>query len=214
MPTSSKRIEANEPEHQVRPPAIAYDPGSLPAAEAETLLAALLTHPGWMQPTIKVYNRTVPVPRRTCWIGDPESRYTYSGIVNEPGPWTPELAELRDRVNARVPPERAFNAVLMNHYRSGADSVSWHSDNERELGPDPFVASVSLGVVRTFSLRHRTTRRAYTLPLGSGSLLLMLERVQLDYEHAVLKEKVSGERINLTFRRIVPPGERRRSARG
>lgn len=198
---------------QSSPPTIAYDPAFLPAGEAKTLLSTLLAHPGWRQPLLQIYGRAVPIPRRTCWIGDPECSYTYSGLVNVPGRWTPELAALRDRINQRVPPERAFNAVLLNHYRSGADSVSWHADNERELGHNPLVASISVGDVRTFSLRNRATKRTYRLPLASGSLLLMLDRVQIDYEHAVLKEKSGGDRVNLTFRRIVPPGERRKGAR-
>jgi alkylated DNA repair dioxygenase AlkB len=144
------------------------------------------------------------MPRLTAWYADPGAAYTYSGLRNDPLPWTPELAELRDAVAARL--DHRFNSVLLNRYRSGDDGVSWHSDDERELGGEPLIASLSFGATRRFLLRDRSTRKlAASLPLEHGSLLVMRGRSQRDFQHCVPKDpRATGERINLTFRTILP----------
>jgi alkylated DNA repair dioxygenase AlkB len=180
-----------------------YIPGFLGAAEADALLDALEIGIRWQQPALRFGGVAVPMPRQTAWIADPGLAYRYSGIDNAPASWTPELAALRDRLNGLVPPERAFNSVLLNRYRDGRDSVSWHADDEPELGSDPVIASVSLGTARTFWLRDNATGRRSSLLLEHSSLLLMRSGLQRTHQHAVLKERVSGVRINLTFRRII-----------
>ena len=99
----------------------------------------------------------------------------------------------------------AFNSVLLNRYRDGQDAMGWHSDNESELGRAPVIASISLGQARRFDLRHRQTREKLSIFLPHGSLLVMAGNTQAYWEHQIPRsKKITGERINLTFRRIEP----------
>lgn len=180
--------------------ALDYTGDFLPPPEAEALFVCLRDAVPWQQHELRFGQRVVAVPRLTCWYGDAGAAYTYSGIANEPLPWTPALAHVRDRLEQRVGVR--FNSVLLNYYRDGKDSVAWHADDEPELGPDPVIASVSLGASRTFWVRERATKKKYSLSLDPGSLLVMGQGVQRTYEHAVLKEPGSAPRINLTFRRV------------
>jgi len=169
--------------------------------EARAAFADLRGETPWKSESIRIAGRVVPVPRLTAWYGDPGATYTYSGLRNEPLPWTPLLDALRVRAGETA--AAAFNSVLLNRYRDGRDSMGWHSDDERELGDDPVIASLSLGAPRRFVLRHAKKRgRSLTLVLGDGSLLVMGGTTQRFYRHAVPKEDEAGERINLTFRWI------------
>src|SRR5262249_34989131 len=103
--------------------------------------------------SIKLYGRPIDVPRLTAWYGEAGTGYTYSGIVNEPQPWTPALLEVKRAVE--VPAGVTFNSVLLNRYRTGRDSVAWHSDDEKEFGENPVIASVSFGGTRTFQFKHK-----------------------------------------------------------
>jgi alkylated DNA repair dioxygenase AlkB len=151
----------------------------------------------WAQESMMMFGHRVAFPRLTAWYGDPGAAYTYSGVRNEPQPWTPLLRELRDRA-AAVAGAR-FNSVLLNRYRDGRDGMGWHADDERELAP--VIASLSVGAVRTFELRHRADRERIALPLGSGSLIVMAGDTQRHWMHRVPKNPhAQGERINLTFR--------------
>ena len=117
--------------------------------------------------------------------------------------WTPTLLDAKRHVEAAA--GAAFNSVLLNRYRGGRDSIGMHADDEPELGVNPVVASVSLGAVRTFVLRHRKSREKIALPLAHGSLLVMGGTCQRHWLHGVPKtEQPVGERINLTWRRIDP----------
>lgn len=174
----------------------------LPAEITGPVFAELRRDTPWRAEEIQIAGRAIPVPRLTAWYGDPGATYVYSGLRNEPLPWTPLLAALRDAVSAAA--GALMNAVLLNDYRDGHDSMGWHADDERELGRDPVVASLSLGAPRRFVLRHaRKKGRAVTFVLGDGALLVMAGATQHHYRHAVPKEMQAGERINLTFRRIV-----------
>lgn len=113
----------------------------LPQTEADALFTMLRQQTPWKREAMHVYGKAHPLPRLTVWYGDPGARYRYSGIVNEPLPWTPELAALRERIQGWT--GSTFNSVLLNLYRSGADSLSWHQDNEPELGEAPVIASIS-----------------------------------------------------------------------
>jgi alkylated DNA repair dioxygenase AlkB len=177
-------------------------PDAFAAPEAWELFRELREGIDWRQEEVMVFGRRHAVPRLVAWHGDPGARYTYSGTPHAPLPWTPALEQIRHRVQALAVCE--FNAVLLNLYRDGRDGMGWHADDEPELGPDPVIASVSLGAIRRFCLRHRKRRvlRA-DLALPHGSLLLMSGATQRNWVHAVAKTVVPvGERINLTFRRI------------
>jgi alkylated DNA repair dioxygenase AlkB len=180
---------------------VTYDSRFLDEQSAADAFAALTAEIAWSQDSMVMYGRRVAFPRLTAWYGDPGAAYTYSGVRNEPRAWTPLLTGLRDRVAAAV--GARFNSVLLNRYRGGADGMGWHADDERELGPEPVIASLSLGAVRTFELRHRTDRERIALPLASGSLLVMSGATQRHWLHRVPKDaRAAGARINLTFRLV------------
>lgn len=176
--------------------------GFLDEATADRLFADLHAHSGWRQETAVMFGKEVRAPRLTAWCGDPGAAYVYSGLRHEPEAWTPPLADLRDRI-ADWGGVR-FNSVLLNLYRDGADGVGWHSDDERELGPEPIIASVSLGATRTFQMRHkrRSEQPRFDLDLPHGSLLWMAGPCQRYWKHQIPKRrgKPLGPRINLTFR--------------
>jgi alkylated DNA repair dioxygenase AlkB len=180
---------------------VTYDPYFIDPWTADELFTVLRTETPWKQETLQMYGREIPFPRLTAWYGDPGATYTYSGIKNEPLPWNPILKILRDRLESEL--RAKFNSVLLNFYRSGRDSLSWHADDEPELGSEPVIASVSLGAARRFLLRHRGTAETIEVPLEHGSLLVMSGPTQMHWKHQVPKDgKVDSGRINLTFRLI------------
>lgn len=176
-------------------------PAFFSAPEADRLLRELRDTTAWRQESITLYGKTIEVPRRTAWYGDEGTRYIYSGITNVPLPWTPALMEVKRAVEP--PAGVAFNSVLLNRYRTGQDSVSWHADDEPVLGENPVIASVSLGAVRRFRLRHKRLRSlVIALDLPHGSCLVMAGATQHCWVHEVPKTaRPVGPRINLTFRR-------------
>jgi alkylated DNA repair dioxygenase AlkB len=143
-----------------------------------------------------MYGREVATPRLTCWFGG--SAYHYSGTENLAHTWLPELDALRARLETATTAK--FNSCLANLYRDGADSVSWHSDDEPELGFQPTIASLSLGSTRDFKLRHQTSRAVSTVSLAHGDLLVMRGNSQEAWRHSIPKRAHAGPRINLTFR--------------
>ncbi|RUL73109.1 alpha-ketoglutarate-dependent dioxygenase AlkB family protein [Dyella choica] len=183
-----------------------YSPCWLAAGEADELLGHLLDEVPWERHRLRVFGREVDAPRLSCWIGDPGAIYVYSRSRFEPRPWTPSLLSLRARVELAC--AARFNSVLANLYRSGQDSMGWHSDDEPELGAQPIIASISLGVERRFRFRRRVppgtgTARPVGLTLSHGSLLCMAGDTQHHYQHDLPKSTgTSGSRINLTFRMI------------
>jgi alkylated DNA repair dioxygenase AlkB len=170
-------------------------------ADHQTLFNLLRDEISWEQQEITLFGRTVPTPRLTSWMGD--SAYRYSGLVNEPAPWPAALAAHRDRLNQSL--GVGFNSCLANLYRDGSDSMGFHSDDEPELGPEPTIASISLGARRRFVLRHRVSRQRWSWDLGQGDLLVMRDESQREYRHAVPKTtRPIGPRMNLTFREFHP----------
>ncbi|RAR49476.1 DNA-N1-methyladenine dioxygenase [Paraburkholderia unamae] len=184
-------------------PDVAWHPSWLGPAAADEALARIVAETGWRQERIRTPGGWVDQPRLTAWQGDPGAVYIYSGIRNVPQPWTPAVAELRDAVSTLCGVR--FNSVLLNRYRSGTDSMGWHADHEPELGPEPVIASLSLGATRRFDLRHNATGVVRSFRLTSGSLLVMQGKTQAQWRHRVPKEAaVGGERVNLTFRVVMP----------
>ena len=156
----------------------------------------------WQQEEIKLYGKKIPLPRLTAWFGDEGKTYMYSGITVEPEPWTPTLSEIKNRIEEVS--NVTFNSVLLNYYRNERDSVSWHSDDEPELGKDPIIGSVSFGDVRTFQLKHKTDKSlTISRDLPDGSYLVMTGSTQHHWLHQIPKRtRKIGPRINLTFRII------------
>lgn len=177
----------------------------LPLGEADGIvLEKLLGETAWRSETVRMWDKVYLQPRLMAWYGDPGASYEYSGKRYDPLPWTPLLGALRERVEATV--GHRFNSVLLNWYRDGRDSVAMHADDERELGSEPVIASLSFGETRTFVMKHRTRRELGTrrFELPSGSLLVMRGATQRCWLHAVPKvTRTCGPRVNLTFRRVL-----------
>ncbi|PMS14407.1 alpha-ketoglutarate-dependent dioxygenase AlkB [Trinickia dabaoshanensis] len=182
---------------------IDWYPHWLSPDEASVALGALLEEVRWKQDLIRTPGGIKPLPRLTAWQGEPGAVYVYSGIRNEPLTWTPTVRALKSLAETTC--ETRFNSVLLNRYRSGEDSMGWHADRERELGTEPVIASVSLGVARRFDLRHSATGTLRAYELTSGSLLVMRGRTQQEWRHRIAKVPgLQGERVNLTFRFVTP----------
>jgi alkylated DNA repair dioxygenase AlkB len=181
-----------------------YWPRIYPEPECARLFECLLQEIAWREEEVLIFGQRRRVPRLVSWYGDPGAAYTYSGTRHAPERWTPALTRIRAQVEALS--GHHFNAVLLNRYRDGRDGMGWHADDEPELGRDPVIASLSLGAARRFRMRHRRRRElSLELELGDGSLLLMTGATQHHWLHAVPKTaRPVGERINLTFRRILP----------
>ena len=180
---------------------VRLDPTWLAAEEAERLFAALQATIPWENHPVRLFGREYPAPRLSCWIGDADATYRYSGLVRTSHPWLPALAAMRDRLEVEL--DTRFDSVLANLYRDGRDAMGWHADDEPELGDAPVIASLSLGATRRFVLKHRREAARCALDLASGSLLVMQGATQANYRHALPRTaRPVGERINLTFRRV------------
>jgi len=171
---------------------------------AGNLLKDLTEEIPWVQNKIKFYGKESLVPRLESWHGDEGMSYTYSGIKMDAKPWTKNLLMIKESIEPIA--KTTFNSVLINYYRDGKDRVAWHSDDEKELGKNPVIASVSLGAERKFKLRHKKYKEnqlQYEVFLQNGSLLLMSGRTQHHWLHEIPRTaKPIGPRINLTFRVI------------
>lgn len=182
---------------------LAYDPDFLGVKESRSLREYLIESVPWKQEPIKIFGKELMQPRLTAWYGDQDTAYSYSGIVMEPLVWSEMLLDLKKRIESFA--QAPFNSVLLNYYRDGQDSMGWHSDNEPELGQNPVIASLSLGGVRRFHLKHRQRKELETIRMDllDGSLLIMGGAMQHHWLHQISKTKkaVSG-RINLTFREV------------
>ncbi|MEJ7807629.1 MAG: alpha-ketoglutarate-dependent dioxygenase AlkB [Telluria sp.] len=163
------------------------------------VLARLVAETDWRSESISLWGKQFLQPRLTAWHG--EASYTYSGLTLPALPFSPLLADIKHVVEAVS--GRRFNSVLLNYYRNERDSMGMHSDDERELGLDPAIASVSFGATRTFIMRHKRSKRTVKLDLTDGSLLLMTGATQSNWIHGINKvTRPLGHRLNLTFRFI------------
>tara|TARA_R100001377_G_scaffold80661_1_gene59693 strand:- start:2 stop:652 length:651 start_codon:yes stop_codon:yes gene_type:complete len=181
-----------------------YFPNALDESEADALMMQCITDLPWRQDHIRIAGKSIPIPRLQCWLGSSDAHYSYSNIALRPQPWPEFLLRVKTRVETLC--AHSFNSALANYYRDGADSVDWHSDDERELGQDPVIASLSLGTSRVFELKHRYKKRLPTLKtsLGHGSVLIMQGGTQQYWRHRIAKvQGLQEARVNLTFRRIL-----------
>lgn len=181
---------------------ISYYPNFIPKLDSDVYFQSFIEHISWQQDDITVFGKTYPQPRLTALYADNNKVYSYSNITMQPRIFTDELRQIKKRVEeiAKV----KFTTCLLNRYRNGKDSNGWHADNEKELGKNPIIASVSLGAERYFHLKHNTKATLkHKLLLEHGSLLLMKGETQHYWKHQIAKTaKPITERINLTFRII------------
>jgi alkylated DNA repair dioxygenase AlkB len=175
-----------------------WEPAFCAPGEADRLFGWLRTAIPWRQETV----RGKPLPRLNAWFADAGLRYSYSGVSHAGTGWMAELNDIKRAVEEAA--GTTFNSLLLNLYRDGRDSIGFHTDAEPELGPNPVVATLSFGSPREFVLKHKARKEVLRYQLGHGSLLVMGGTSQHHWLHAVPKtERPVGERISLTFRRIV-----------
>ena len=188
--------------------------GFLDTADGARLFYGIASKAKWQIQTIKLFNKSYASPRLTAWYGDAGAIYQYSGTKNIPLPWFEEIACIRELVEKFT--DKEFNSVLLNQYRDGNDSMGIHSDDEKELGSNPTIASVSLGATRRFIMHPKlsvaenkskipdTKGASIKIDLHHGSLLLMTGKCQSQWKHSLPKtRKVVGKRINLTYRLVL-----------
>lgn len=181
---------------------VCYYPNFYNDVQALEFQQKILNETAWQEDNIKLFGKTYKQPRLTALYGDSDKTYTYSNIKMAPNNWTPTLFKIKEEIENLT--KEKFTTVLLNLYRDGSDSNGWHSDDEKELGKHPFIASLSFGAKRTFHFKHKQdTSLKFKIDLGHGSLLLMGGATQENWKHQIPKSKrVLSSRINLTFRKI------------
>lgn len=179
-----------------------YFPNFYTETESDALLKYFLNLEIWQQDKIKLFGKEILQPRLTALFGKENKPYTYSGLTMHPKPFTAELKKIATKCEEFC--KENFNTCLANLYRDGSDSMGWHADDEKELGKEPVIASVSLGAERIFHFRHKSKPALkYKLNLSHGSLLIMKGTTQEYWKHQLPKTKKKvGPRVNLTFRKI------------
>ena len=156
----------------------------------------------WQQDDIKIFGKIYPQPRLTALYANNNKSYSYSNIKMQPITFTPTLFDIKSKIEKRL--NSQFTSCLLNLYRNGQDSNGWHADNEKELGLNPVIASLSLGAERVFHMKHRNDKKEkLKINLTNRSLLVMRGKTQHHWLHQIPKtRKKVEERINLTFRII------------
>ena len=178
---------------------IRFWPNWLSSADADSLLSQAIDNVPWRQDTIHIAGKAIPLPRLQQWYGELGTSYTYSNIRLAALAFPDWLDTVRGTIERDT--GMPFNRALVNHYRSGADSVDWHADDEAELGPEPVIASLSVGEERVFQMRHTETQQQLSIVLPHGSLLVMGAGIQAYWQHRVAKDKcATAARVNFTFR--------------
>ena len=181
---------------------IIYYPHFFDEKEADVIFEQLKTETLWQQDDIRIFGKTHQQPRLTALYGNEEKSYSYSNIKMQPHPWNLLLQKIKSQIESVS--DTNFTTVLLNYYRDGKDSNGWHADDEKELGVNPIIASVSFGAERTFQLKHNWDKtQKKSILLEHGSLLIMQGTTQHFWKHQIPKtSKAIGSRINLTFRVI------------
>lgn len=181
-----------------------YIPKAFNEIESNSFFEHILNDTNWRHDDITVFGKTYKQPRLTALYGDTDRPYGYSNITMHPEPFTPILTCIKQTVEQLS--GYTFNTLLINLYRNGNDSNGWHADNEKELGENPVIASVSFGAERPFHFKHRHLKNErYKLVLEHGSLLVMKGEMQHHWLHQIAKTKQEIKpRINLTFRNVKP----------
>jgi alkylated DNA repair dioxygenase AlkB len=170
--------------------------------ESATLFDELLTTSPWQADEVILFGQKRILTRKVAWMGDAGFTYSYSGTSKTASPWTPPLRGIRERVETLC--GQAFNTCLLNLYHDGSEGMGWHSDDEKTLGRNPVIASVSFGAERIFKLKHRKSKEVVSVLLEQGSLLVMKGETQHHWVHTMPKtKKITTPRINLTFRLFV-----------
>lgn len=181
---------------------ITYFPSFFDKIEADKIYTELLKNTDWQQDKITIYGKIYLQPRLTALYGNDGKPYSYSNIKMQPRHWTVLLQKIKFHIESIS--DTNFTTVLLNYYRNGNDSNGWHADDEKELGINPVIASVSFGAERVFQLKHNSDKSLKkSIVLEHGSLLIMKGTTQHYWKHQIPKtSKPVKPRINLTFRFI------------
>ena len=175
----------------------------LSPSEADEFYQKSLAEIPWKNDEAVIFGKHIVTARKVAWYGDTGFSYTYSGTTKQALPWTPELVTLKALVEKLT--ATRYNSCLLNLYHNGNEGMAWHSDDEKSLGKDTSIASVSFGAEREFRLKHKRADGEVSIVLESGSLLVMKGSTQTHWLHSIPKtSKVTTPRINLTFRTMLP----------
>jgi len=176
-----------------------YMPSLFGRAESENLFNDLLNTTPWQFDEVMLFGQKKVLSRKVAWHGDGDFSYSYSGTSKTASPWSPVLLLIKERVEQQS--AHCFNSCLLNLYHDGSEGMGWHSDDEKSLGRNPVIASVSFGAERVFKLKHRESKEVVSVVLENGSLLVMKGATQHHWVHSMPKsKKITTPRINLTFR--------------
>jgi alkylated DNA repair dioxygenase AlkB len=171
-------------------------------ALADAYFEELMNSTNWSHDQVYIAGKMIQTARKVAWVGDSNYAYTYSGTTKQASPWTEVLLRVKLEVERRT--DTKFNSCLLNLYNSGNEGMSWHSDNEKSLGINTTIASVSFGAERKFAFKHKQTDETVNLILGHASLLVMKDETQHHWLHALMKSQfIKRPRVNLTFRTIL-----------
>jgi alkylated DNA repair dioxygenase AlkB len=174
----------------------------LASKEADQYFDLLMQNILWENDEVIIFGKHIITKRKTAWYGDSDYSYTYSNTTKQALAWTKELSQLKQIVEEVA--ETKFNSCLLNLYHNGNEGMGWHSDDEKSLGKNNTIASLSFGAERNFSFKQKHTEQIVSLVLEHGSLLIMKDTTQTNWLHSLPKSKsVTRPRINLTFRTIV-----------
>jgi alkylated DNA repair dioxygenase AlkB len=156
----------------------------------------------WETGFIKIFGKTHQIPRLQAWYAEDGVEYTYSGKKLQRHNWNKTLIDIKEEIESIT--SFKFNSVLANLYRNGDDSMGLHSDDEKELGINPVIASLSLGESRDIYFKHKNIKTSLDIPQTSGQLIVMYGQTQKYWKHEIKKtKKFKKPRINLTFRNII-----------
>ncbi len=181
---------------------VIYFGNIMPLAEANRYFDLLLSTIAWKHDEAVVMGKHFITPRKVAWYADKAFSYAYSGTTKTALLWTPGLLELKQRVEEIT--GNSFNSCLLNLYHTGSEGMAWHSDDEKSLGKNTTIASLSFGAERKFAFKHKITKETRSLVLAHGSLLVMQGTTQSNWLHRLPPTVViKRPRINLTFRTIV-----------
>lgn len=168
----------------------------------------LVTELPWQEDIVTLFGKTHVTTRQIVWMGDSDIDYQYSGHTRQTIPWTDTVFHVKHHIEQKLLDlgiDANFNSCLLNYYPSGEDGMGYHADDERELGEQPIIASLSLGATRKFVFKHKKTQDKVELYLESGQLIVMHGETQNFWKHSITKtKKVTTGRISLTFRQIYP----------
>ena len=183
---------------------VSYYPNFYTQAEALALQDKIQQQTPWQEDDIKLFGKVFKQPRLTALYGDTNKPYSYSNITMFPNQWSPTLLKIKQDIEAVS--NQKFTSVLLNLYRDGKDSNGWHSDDEKELGKNPVIGSVSFGVDRDFYLKpkNKSNNERVKIRASNGSFILMNGATQHHWLHSLpIRKKINERRINLTFRTII-----------